>query len=1219
MIGASRLLKDLTGLRAHLEDDLRARCGERPDLETSLQEDYRKAFTRERTAGTYETWREERLTQVAVAWILGCVFVRFLEDNALVDPPRLSGPGDRRRRALDEHNLYFRAHPTDTDREYLLHVFRAVAALPVAGQLFDETHNPLWSTDPEILSGDAATRLLALWQRIDPDSGALTHDFTDPAWDTRFLGDLYQNLSESARKRYALLQTPEFVEEFILDRTLDPAVEEFGFREVRLIDPACGSGHFLLGAFQRLDALWARHEPGTNPRERASRVLEQVAGVDLNPFAAAITRFRLCVAALRASDVRRLDDAPAFELRVAAGDSLLHGPRSGLAGARQEYLEAVATDPLGHVYRTEDAEALRTILGRRYHVVVGNPPYITPKDNAENQEYRKRFGSCYRQYSLAVPFTERFFDLAHAPASGAAEPAGFVGMITANSFMKREFGRKLIEEFIPRWDLTHVVDTSGAYIPGHGTPTVILFGQHRGPVERNVRAVMGIRGEPAIPDDPSNGLVWSAIVAQVDRPGSQSEFVSVSDVPRERFQKHPWSIGGGGAAELKESLEANSGQELRTSISVVGRSTVLGEDDIWILVRASAARLRVTEYMVNLVVGESLRDWEAFELPLVIYPYQSLGGPPVNAGTYLTTHYLWPYRTLLATRSVFGKDLADMERPWYEHLEHYREKLRRPLSIAFAFVATHNHFVLDRGGNLFNRSAPVIKLPAKATEDDHLGLLGLLNSSTACFWMKQVFHNKGIRGIGGGLTTEDWEQFYEFDGTKLQTFPVPDARPLNLARELDTLARARTDTLPAGVIERSAPSAAFVRAARNQARRIIEQLIALQEELDWSCYQLFGVTEDDLCAPRGLAPGIRLGERAFEIVLARRIAAGEVETKWFERHGSTAITEIPDHWPAAYRVLVQRRIEAIENNANVALIEQPEYKRRWNDEAWETQQERALRGWLLDRLEAPSLWPEPRLTTTAAVADRMREDQEFLQVAELYTGRPDFDVAKLVAGLVDNESVPLLSVLRYKPSGLRTRAAWERTWDLQRREDAIDARVELPASDPEHLTPEEAAALKAKEIGAIPVPPRYTSADFRKGFWWRLRGKLDVPKERFVSLPFCEREADPSLVIGWAGWNVLDQSKAVAAYFNHMREQEGWTAERLTPLLAALLELLPWVRQYHNAPDPDFDVGMGDYFEGFIDEEARALALTPEAVRAWAPPAGRARRGDRRRSSDVGA
>jgi hypothetical protein len=45
--------------------------------------------------------------------------------------------------------------------------------------------------------------------------------------------------------------------------------------------------------------------------------------------------------------------------------------------------------------------------------------------------------------------------------------------------MKREFGSKLIEQVLPRLDLSHVVDTSGAYIPGHGTPTVILFGRHR--------------------------------------------------------------------------------------------------------------------------------------------------------------------------------------------------------------------------------------------------------------------------------------------------------------------------------------------------------------------------------------------------------------------------------------------------------------------------------------------------------------------------------------------------------------------------------------------------------------------------------------------------------------------------------------------------------------------------------------------------------------------
>ena len=68
--------------------------------------------------------------------------------------------------------------------------------------------------------------------------------------------------------------------------------------------------------------------------------------------------------------------------------------------------------------------------------------------------------------------------------------------------MKREFGKKLIEEYFPQVDLTHVIDTSGAYIPGHGTPTVILIGRRRfARSDSTIRAVLGIRGEPAQPDD----------------------------------------------------------------------------------------------------------------------------------------------------------------------------------------------------------------------------------------------------------------------------------------------------------------------------------------------------------------------------------------------------------------------------------------------------------------------------------------------------------------------------------------------------------------------------------------------------------------------------------------------------------------------------------------------------------------------------------------------
>jgi hypothetical protein len=63
------------------------------------------------------------------------------------------------------------------------------------------------------------------------------------------------------------------------------------------------------------------------------------------------------------------------------------------------------------------------------------------------------------------------------------------------------------------------------------------------------------------------------------------------------------------------------------------------------------------------------------------------------------------------------------------------------------------------------------------------------------------------------------------------------------------------------------------------------------------------------------------------------------------------------------------------------------------------------------------------------------------------------------------------------------------------------------------------------------------------------------------------------------------------------------------PMLVAIDELLPWLKQWHNDLDPDYGARMGDYFEGFLLEELRALALPREALQAWQPPAtGRGRR-----------
>jgi len=1124
-----------------------------------------------RTAHDLETWREGLLTQVAVAWVLGCVFVRFCEDNGLLPEPLLAGPGERGQRAANARMAFFADQPLQGDRGWLLHVFQQVRELPGLVEVFG-SHNPLWQFAP---SDDAAGRIVDLFARVDLDTGDLAHDFTDPSWGTRFLGDLYQDLSESARKTYALLQTPDFVEEFILDHTLDPAVDEFGLDGFRAIDPACGSGHLMLGTFVRLFHRWQERAPQDGDRANAQRALASVYGVDLNPFAAAIARFRLLIAALRAAGVRTLAEAPNFTINVAVGDSLLHGQLSGdatIAGFG-------AADPATrHLYATEDAETVGRFLSQRYGAVVANPPYVTPKDPAANQSYRDRYPKvCHRQYSLSVPFMQRLFDLAERGAAG--RPAGFVGQITANSFMKREFGKPLIEQYLAHdVDLTHVIDTSGAYIPGHGTPTVILFGRNRFAVGDEVRTVLGIRGEPERPSDPAKGKVWTSIVEFVDRAGAEGDFVSVDDVQRTVLAKHPWSLQGGAAPALLVRVEESGASRLSDRIDgPIGGAVRAGADEIFFSdpVRVRHSGIPAGDFR-TVLMGEDVRDWQESPSISMWYPYGA-DDPGATAA-----RFLWRWRALLAERRTFQGVMADAGLQWWDYMQHTAATYRTPLSIAFAEVATHNHFVLDRGGKVFKQTAPVIKLPAVASEDEHLALVGLLNSSIACFWMKQVFYPKGgdqVGAEGARLSKHVWDDRYAHDGTKLKQFPVAAGSVLLWAAELDRLAQELSAARPTTWATSEDPTGEQLTEARAWGAELRRRMLTVQEELDWRCLHLYGVTDEDLSLPLDAVPAIDRGQRAFEIVLARRMAADDVETEWFRRHGSTPRTSLPADWPDDYRAVVERRIALIESDRLVNLAERPEYKRRWNWEDWDSIEKRALRTWLLDRLEAPELWSAATLQSVAQLADRVRGDADFVQVAELYAGRPDVDLADLVDQLTRDEAVPFLAAWRYKEPGLRKRAAWERTWDLQRREDA------------------------GEDVGTIPVPPKYSSADFTKTSYWRLRGKLDVPKERFISYPGAERDADPTPVLGWAGWDHLARARALAAWMEDRRARDGWAPERLVPLLAGLAELVPWLRQWHDDLDPVLGERMGQFFENHVAAEAHTLGVAPADLAAWRPPA----------------
>ncbi|MCI2422751.1 BREX-2 system adenine-specific DNA-methyltransferase PglX [Saccharopolyspora sp. K220] len=1072
---------------------------------------------------------DEQLTQLAVAWVLGTVFVRFAADNGLT------------------------AGPAPTDRDSLLSAFDRIAATPAWQLVFDREHDPRYQVS---ISQDAATDLIAFWYRRD-GSGSRVYDFTDPDLKTDFLVDVYENISESAHKEYALVHTPKFVADFILDHTLLPAIEEFGYDTVRVIDPVCGSGQFVLGAFERLLEAWTHWAPELSPGQRVLSALESVHGVDINPFAATITRFRLLMRALQASGLSTFDsmNETAWKLNIATGDALLD-------------LETHA----------------KPLRQGGYHVVVGNPPYIAVKDRLLDEEYRERYDACSGKYSLTVPFAQQFFRLS-VPAEDLKR-AGYVGYLTANSFMKRDFGRKLIEDFYAqRVNLTRVVDTSGAFIPGHGTPTVILIGRNCPPVESDeVFTVLGVHGEPELPKIPSQGLVWQSIERNSLRPNQSDEWTESLYLNRRLFGVFPWILTNTRTADVVKIMSDNV-NTLDDSVVRIGYFANTGSDDIFTGPAASFRRLQTESgrTLIPVITGSEVRDWAAASKREAFFPLDE-DRKPVDIRQY-PGHFkrLWPYRNLLGNRPNYStRSFFEDGRVWYDWHFVTAAKDAHPWSITFSWVATHAHFAILRERAAPLQSAPVIKLSSDAKPQDYIELTSLLNSSAICFWLKQHSNSKGRSRANKAGNEEPWMDMYEFTASRLAELPLPSKLPAAHTTELDCLAQELTRLIPSAV----SPTREHLAEARQRWETVRSRMIALQEELDWEVYDLYGLLphNGELLAPPETVPPLNLGERAFEIVLARKTAEGDA-TEWFHRHGSTPVTELPEHWPPGYRDVVQRRINAIEEFTRIGTIERPEFKRRWVTDGWDKMQEAALRDWLLDRCEAPALWfndnagtKHPRPLTVNQLAGLLGADDEVVEAAEIYA--PGRQLTEILADLVGTAQVPYLAALRYRESGLRKRSEWEQVWQLQRQEDeARSSRC-------------EAAAIEQRD--EIPVPSKYSAADFLKVGYWSLRGKFDVPNERFISFPNARFTAGADPLIGWAGWDYTERAQVLIDLISERRTDScNLDRDWLIPLLGGLRETLPWLRQWN----PE----LVSRYAAFLAEGLRVAGLTESDLAAWRP------------------
>ena len=166
VIDRKSLLADLQKQVKAAETDLEQQVKALPEVGRRLRGEYEQARKLGRTAATWNAWLGERITQVAVAWVLGTVFVRFSEDNRLIAEPYITAPDVAgRETAQARYEEYLEKDADPTYRGWLETAFAELGAGQAGRLLFDRDHNPLYQIP---LSHDGAGALLAFWRSSGP-------------------------------------------------------------------------------------------------------------------------------------------------------------------------------------------------------------------------------------------------------------------------------------------------------------------------------------------------------------------------------------------------------------------------------------------------------------------------------------------------------------------------------------------------------------------------------------------------------------------------------------------------------------------------------------------------------------------------------------------------------------------------------------------------------------------------------------------------------------------------------------------------------------------------------------------------------------------------------------------------------------------------------------------------------------------------------------------
>ena len=364
--------------------------------------------------------------------------------------------------------------------------------------------------------------------------------------------------------------------------------------KLRVLDPACGSGSFLIGAYQQL-LDWHRdryvtddpekHARGRSPRlyrgaagewrlttaERKRILLSSIYGVDIDPQAVEVTKLSLLLKVLEGESKETVNNQlrlfhqralPDLGRNIKCGNSLI-GPDFYEGRQKDLFDEETVYRINAFDWKAEFPEILRG-PGAGFEAVIGNPPYIRMEEFKDYKPYfRERYRSHEERCDLYVYFMEREHDL--------LRDGGKFGMIVSNKFLRAKYGRPIRQHLAEVAGIERIVDLAGLRVFQGPTVRPIVLVTTKGEGKTPTRY-----SPPPVGDDFARIRGGAATLAQIADP-------LMYKVPAAALRHEGWTLGRPEHASLVARLVRGATPLVKVCEGRICRGIVSGLTEAFVI------------------------------------------------------------------------------------------------------------------------------------------------------------------------------------------------------------------------------------------------------------------------------------------------------------------------------------------------------------------------------------------------------------------------------------------------------------------------------------------------------------------------------------------------------------------------------------------------------------------------------------------------------------